>query len=71
MQPFDSKTVLAFVTAIFGYVLAYYIFKDMKGWYPIFGRTIVFSGILIGAVFQFKLTPDAHQLLNNLKKKLE
>ncbi|MBR2649084.1 MAG: polysaccharide biosynthesis C-terminal domain-containing protein [Sediminibacterium sp.] len=70
MQPFDRKTILAFITAIFGYGVAYYIFKEMNGWLPIFGRTMVFSGILIGAVFQFKLTPDAHQLLENFIKKV-
>jgi O-antigen/teichoic acid export membrane protein len=69
MQPFDRKTLLTFVSAIIGYAFAYYIFKDMKGWLPIFGRTIIFSVILITAVFQFKLTPDAHQLLENFRRK--
>jgi O-antigen/teichoic acid export membrane protein len=70
MQPFDRKTIMACITAILAYGIAYFIFLDMHGWLAIFGRAIIFSGIMIAAVFQFRLTPDAHQLLGNLRKRL-
>jgi hypothetical protein len=33
-------------------------------------RSVVFSGVLIGATFIFKLTPDAMQLYDVAKKRL-
>jgi AAA+ ATPase superfamily predicted ATPase len=69
MQPFTYKTLLSIIVTAIAYVLAYFLFDGIEGWLGIFGRSIVFSGILVGAVIQLKLTPDAAQLIDNFKKR--
>jgi hypothetical protein len=69
MQPFDQKNLLSLLVALLSFGAAYLLFKGMHGWLPIFGRAIVFSGLFAAAVFWFRLTPDAHQLLEVVKKK--
>ena len=70
MQPFDRKTVYAIIIATAAYFACYFLLDGISGWLGIFARSIVFSGIMIGAIFQFKLTPDASQLFDNFKKKM-
>ncbi len=69
MQPFTYKTLLSILVAAIAYALAYFLLDGIAGWVGIFARSIVFSGILIGAVIQLKLTPDAGQLIDNFKKR--
>jgi hypothetical protein len=69
MQPFTYKTLLSILVAAIAYALAYFLLDGITGWLGIFGRSILFSGILIGAVIQLKLTPDAAQLIDNFKKR--
>ncbi len=69
MQPFTYKTLLSILIAAIAYSLAYFLLDGITGWIGIFGRSILFSGILIGAVIQLKLTPDAAQLIDNFKKR--
>jgi O-antigen/teichoic acid export membrane protein len=67
MQPFNSKTVYSILLAVFAFVIAYFIGTYVQGLLGIFIRGIIFSGLMIGGVFAFKLTPDAHQLLEKWK----
>ena len=69
MQPFDLKTLYAIIISLVAYGLAYFLLDGINGWLGIFGRSILFSGILIGAVIQLKLTPDAAQLIDHFKKR--
>jgi O-antigen/teichoic acid export membrane protein len=69
MQPFDLKTLYAIIISLVAYALAYFLLDGINGWLGIFGRSILFSGILIGAVIQLKLTPDAAQLIDHFKKR--
>ncbi len=71
MQPFDSKTVLSLLLALVAYAFCYYTMKDIGGWTGIILRVTAFSGIIILGVFYGKLTPDAGQLLDVLKKRLK
>lgn len=70
MQPFNAKTVYAIVLSVAAYGLCYFAFGSLKGWTSIILNGIVFSGIMIGGVFYFKLTPDAMQLYHVVKQKL-
>lgn len=69
LQPFSSKTILALVTGAVAYFISYYLFTDMNGWMGVFLRSSLFSIIFISAVFALKLTPDAMQLVEVVKKK--
>lgn len=74
MQPFNSKTFYSIVLSITAFALAYFVGTYLTGLIAIFVRGIIFSGLMIGGVFAFKLTPDAHQLLEKWlpkKKKAE
>ena len=62
MQPFNSKTVYSILLAGVAFVLAYFIGTYFQGLVGILLRSIIFSGLMIGGVFAFNLTPDAGQL---------
>ena len=70
MQPFNTKTVWSVLVAVGAYAFCYFVFNQITGWAGIFLRSIVFSAMMIIAVFALKLTPDAHQLYDNFRKKM-
>lgn len=69
LQPFSIKTVLAVVTGIIAYFISYYAFNSMTGWMGIIIRSSLFTLLFIAGVFALKLTPDALQLVEVVKKK--
>lgn len=69
MQPFTVKTFFALISAALAFVIPYFLFRGIDGWLSIFLKSAVFSLLLIGSVFAFKLTPDAHQLLDKLRNR--
>jgi O-antigen/teichoic acid export membrane protein len=71
MQPFNTETlytILLGVTAITG---IYFLFFSMQGWIGIIVRSFLFSGTLIIGMFLLKLTPDAMQLVDAAKMKIQ
>jgi O-antigen/teichoic acid export membrane protein len=70
LQPFSSKTVLGIAMAAGIYIVCYYLFDDMNGLTGIIIRSSVFTLVFIAAVYFLKLTPDAQQLVDVLKKRL-
>ncbi len=71
MQPFDVKTLLALGVATGAFGISYFIFQDMHGWAGILLRTILFSGLMVVAIFKLKLTPDAGQLYHNFMQRFK
>jgi O-antigen/teichoic acid export membrane protein len=69
MVPFDIKTVYAILLSAIAFTACWFVFKDVTGWIGIFIRTLVFSSILIGGIFYWKITPDAYQLYDNFKNR--
>jgi O-antigen/teichoic acid export membrane protein len=69
MQPFTVKTLYAIVLALAAYYSSYYLLTNVNGWLGIFARSFVFSALIIAGTFYLQLTPDAAQLLDNLKKR--
>lgn len=69
MQPFSSKTFYSVILGFAAYFTAYFLLQGQSGWLAIILRSTIFSGIIAGGVFFFKLTPDAMQILDNLKKR--
>ena len=70
MQPFNNKTAYTLIITVAAYFIVYFLFRNMSGWTAIISRSLLFSGILVAAVFLFKLTPDAIQLYDIGKKRL-
>jgi hypothetical protein len=71
MQPFTAQTIYSIVISVLAYLIAYFLLRTQGGWFAIIARSIIFSGILIGSTFLFKLTPDAMQLVDVAKKRLK
>lgn len=69
MQPFDAKTLYALVLAIAAYFIANIIGYPLSGWPSIAIKAIVFSGLMVIGIFYWKITPDAHQLLDVAKNR--
>lgn len=70
MQPFSLKTFYSLLLGIGAYFIVFYLFKDQHGFLVLILRSLFFSGLMVGGVFIFKLTPDAMQLLENVRKRL-
>ncbi len=71
MQPFNSKTVYAFVLAVGFYSLSYFLFNHIAGWQGIILRTITFSTLFGCSIFYWNISPDARQLLEVFKGKIK
>ncbi len=71
MQPFNSKTVYAFVLAVGFYGLSYFLFNHIAGWQGIILRTITFSTLFGCSIFYWNISPDARQLLEVFKGKIK
>jgi O-antigen/teichoic acid export membrane protein len=71
MQPFTAQTIYSIALAFAAYFIAYFLLRTQSDWFAIIARSIIFSGILVGGTFIFKLTPDAMQLVNVAKKRLK
>ena len=70
MQPFTMKSLYSLLLAAAAYFACYYLMRGISGWTGIFLRAIIFSVMMIGGIFYLQLTPDAHQLLDNFKKRI-
>ncbi|HRI22256.1 MAG TPA: polysaccharide biosynthesis C-terminal domain-containing protein [Panacibacter sp.] len=70
MQPFTIQTAYALLIAVLSYFVSYFLFKDQAGWTAILLRSMLFSALMIAGVFILKLTPDAMQMYDNVKKRL-
>lgn len=70
LQPFSNKTILSLALAGAAYFICYYLFQNMNSWLGIITRSSVFTILFVGGMFAIKLTPDAMQLLEVIKKKL-
>jgi O-antigen/teichoic acid export membrane protein len=71
LQPFSSKTILSLVLAVAAYFICFYLFRNIDGWTGIILRSCLFAIIFIAGVFALKLTPDALQLLEVVKKRFK
>lgn len=70
MQPFSLNTLYSLLLGIGAYFSVFYLFKDQHGFLFLIVRSLFFSGIMVGGVFILKLTPDAMQLVENVRKRL-
>ncbi|MEN9684808.1 MAG: hypothetical protein RLZZ28_594 [Bacteroidota bacterium] len=70
MQPFNRKTLYALALSVACYFACYFVFKNVEGWTGLVLRGFTFSGLMIGGIFYWKLTPDAGQLYVNLMKRI-
>ena len=71
MQPFNTETLYAILIGGAAIAASYYLFFDMDGWLGIILRSVLFSGVLIGGMFLLKLTPDAMQLVDVAKTRIQ
>ena len=71
MQPFNTETLYAVLLGITAIAASYYLFFSVEGWIGIFIRSALFSGLLIGGMFLLKLTPDAMQLVDVAKARIQ
>ena len=71
MQPFNTETLYTILIGGAAIAASYYLFFDMDGWLGIILRSVLFSGVLIGGMFLLKLTPDAMQLVDVAKTRIQ
>jgi O-antigen/teichoic acid export membrane protein len=70
MQPFTINTLWAVVSALAIYGVTYLAFMQIHGWWGIFCKGILYSGLFVASTLYLNLTPDALPVIATLKKKL-
>lgn len=70
MHPFSMKTIYAIIFAVLSYIICYYGFQSLHGFWAMVLRSIVFIALYGGSIIYFDLTPDVLPVLGNLKKKV-
>jgi O-antigen/teichoic acid export membrane protein len=71
MQPFNTETLYAVLIGVAAIAASYFLFFNMQGWLGIIIRSALFSSALIGGMFFLKLTPDAMQLVDVAKTRIQ
>ncbi|HEX5152129.1 MAG TPA: polysaccharide biosynthesis C-terminal domain-containing protein [Parafilimonas sp.] len=71
MQPFNAETVYTILLGVSAIMISYFLFAGMAGWTGIILRSLLFSGMVIGGIFLLKLTPDAMQLVDVAKTRIQ
>lgn len=69
LQPFSSKTILALVLGVVTWFISDYLFGSLSGWSGILLRSSLFALLFISGVYVLKLTTDAMQLVELVRKK--
>jgi len=70
MHPFSMKTIYAILFAVLSYIISYYVFQSLHGFWAMALRSIVFIALYGGSIIYFDLTPDVLPVLGNLKKRI-
>lgn len=70
MHPFSMKTIYAILFAVLSYIISYYVFQSLHGFWAMVLRSIVFIALYGGSIIYFDLTPDVLPVLGNLKKRI-
>jgi O-antigen/teichoic acid export membrane protein len=71
MQPFNTETIYALLLGIGAIALTYVLFHSMDGWLGIIVRSVLFSCVTIIGMFLLKLTPDAMQLIDVARNRIQ
>ncbi|MFN9710604.1 MAG: lipopolysaccharide biosynthesis protein, partial [Bacteroidota bacterium] len=71
LQPFNQKTLLSIILGIVVFFIARFTTQSIEGWVGIITRSSLFAMIFISGIFIMKLTPDAMQLYEVVKRKLK
>lgn len=69
MQPFTSKTVISIACFAAIFMTTYFSCNALTGWLSIIVKSLCLTVLFVTAIFMFKLTPDAIQLYDKIKKK--
>jgi O-antigen/teichoic acid export membrane protein len=71
MQPFNTETIYTVILGLIAIAATYFLFFNVDGLFGIIIRSALFSVILIGGIFLLKLTPDAIQLVDIAKARIQ
>lgn len=69
MQPFTQKTISTILMVAVLFTLLHFSFQSLNSWFFMLLKTLLFTAGFVACTFWFKLTPDAVQLINNIKKR--
>ena len=71
MQPFNMETIYTIILGTLAIGATYFLFSGIDGWLGIVLRVLTFSSVFIGGTFLLKLTPDAMQLVDVAKTRIQ
>jgi len=71
MQPFHLNNLYSLLLAVVAYLVPWLLLGGMGGWTGLGLRAVIFSGIMAGGVWYFRLTPDVMQLYHRFLARRE
>ncbi|MDQ6845806.1 MAG: polysaccharide biosynthesis C-terminal domain-containing protein, partial [Bacteroidota bacterium] len=69
MHPFSIKTLYSIILALISFIICYFAFHNLHGFFAIVLKSIVFIAIYAGTIFYFDLTPDALPVWDTIKRR--
>ncbi|HEY0058798.1 MAG TPA: polysaccharide biosynthesis C-terminal domain-containing protein, partial [Flavisolibacter sp.] len=70
LQPFTVHTAWVLLHGMACFVITYFLFRGLEGWYAMMLRTLFFILLSAGTAWYFKVTPDIIPVVHTLAKKL-
>ncbi len=70
MQPFTLSSFYTLLLSVSCFLITYHIFNGYSGFIWILLRTLIFVALFATGLFVLQLSPDAHQVLGNVRKRL-
>lgn len=71
LQPFNMKSLYAITLGAAGYIICFYLFKDVPGFAGLVARSTLFLLIYGGGTYVLKLSPDLVPVLTTFRSKLK
>jgi len=65
------ETIYTLLLGTMAIAATYFLFSGIDGWLGIALRSLAFSSVLIVGIFLLKLTPDAMQLVDVAKTRIQ
>ncbi len=69
MQPFSMKTIYAIILAFVSYLICYFTFRTMHGFFAMVLKSVVFTLLYGGSIVYFDLSPDVLSIWGNMKSR--
>ncbi|MBD0332674.1 MAG: polysaccharide biosynthesis protein, partial [Chitinophagaceae bacterium] len=71
LHPFSEKTIKVLLHSAACFILIYFLFKELNGWWGMIIRSVAYVALFIPTAIAFQLSPDIEPVMATIRKKLK